>query len=1200
VASRYPLAVDASNALTEGLYRGLLVDMVSLEEAFLAARVRLSERPGRAGWASVQLYARAADGPDHRPIVVRPYRGLLAFHEEHARYFFGREAEVEETMTDLSALIQAKDAAKPRFLIIAGASGTGKSSLVLAGVGPTLRARDGRWVIATLRPHEGWRASLDAALASRPDPGAPLLLIVDQFEELFSAMADNTTREAFVGELWTLASDPSSGVSVIATLRVDFLARCGEIRLEGHERSLEDVAYDEAHRVFVRRMKREHLRRIIEEPARRSGLLMEAGLAEQMLKDAGDEPGALPLLEYALDQVWQGRRGRLLTWERYNHLGGVGGALEQKADGIIGGLDAVRQRAARRLLVQLVTLDEADRFDRRRRVAIHELRRGSAAEAAAFDEVMNALARERLLVVSDGVEVAHEQLLRNWGALRRWVTEAREMLVELRRLDAWAEEAKGFSAYVLDPDRLGHARGLSKAYPDDLSEAARKLIERSEEADREAKLQAARVRDGFLVSGAAELLARRRPRLAAGVLLEVQAPETARGWVQAAHDSLAQQVSIITLRGHEEYVLRAVFSPDGKRIVTASRDGTARVWNADGFGTPILLDHPSLLVREAAFSPDGERIVTQDIGQGRVWNADGSGTPVVIGGSQDVICPAAFSPDGKRIVTGSKDKRARVWNADGAGTPVVLGGHDDEVTSAVFSPDGDRVLTTSKDKTARLWSADGSGAPVVLVHDHQLVSAAFSPTGSHVVTVGRSNDALVWSTDGSGSPVRLSGHTHEVTSAAWSPDGERIVTVSDDGTARVWSASSPDTPPVVFEDYDGHANTAAFSPDGKLVVVACSDGTAHVYGVNHPGTRVVLRGHEKDVYSAQFSPDGESIVTASHDKTARVWKLKGGGDIVFVGNPHGLPAPVFSPDGRRIVTASKDSTACAWDADGKGAPVILAGHEDEICFAAFSPDGERIVTASKDKTARVWKADGTGDPVVLAGHENELHFAAFSPDGKHIVTVSGVSDDWSVSLWDADDPTSQVVCGPWLFGFATFSHDSRKIVSPVLSQGFSAWPVALGVSADGTRHIVAYSDGTARVWSADGTGAPVVLEGHEARVNAAAWSPDGERIVTASADKTARMWNADGTGAPIVLRGHEDEVVTAAFTPDGRHILTASKDGIVRRWEATIEGLKQRLVQVATDCLPPDVRQKYLGESEATARAHYEACERAADVSFFP
>ncbi|WP_437941637.1 nSTAND1 domain-containing NTPase [Sorangium sp. So ce341] len=508
VASRYPLPVDASIALTEALYEGLLAEDRSLAGALLGARDRLR---GRAGWASLQMYARD-DGPELRPIVRRPYRGLLAFQEEHARYFFGREADVEAAVAGLSALVSARDPARPRFLLCAGASGTGKSSLVLAGVVPALRARGEPWAVVTLRPHDGWRASLAAALAARPHPGAPLLLVVDQLEELFTAIGHHAEREAFVRELWTLAGHPGSGVSVIATLRVDSLARCGEIRLGSGDRDLEDVAYDEAHRIFLRRMKAEQLRAIVERPAERVGISLEAGLVEQMVRDAGDEPGALPLLEYMLDQMWQQRRGQTLTWAQYNALGGgVGGALEKQADAILASFDAVRRQAARRLLVQLVALDDLARTDRRRRVPLDQLRRGSPAEAAVFGEVLGRLAHERLLVLSEGddgagpacrradagdrgagaaagggtvVELAHEQLIRSWRTLRAWMREDEQMLLELQQLDRWVAEAKGFPEYVLDADRLRHARGLFKKYPVDVGEAARALIRRSERAAR--------------------------------------------------------------------------------------------------------------------------------------------------------------------------------------------------------------------------------------------------------------------------------------------------------------------------------------------------------------------------------------------------------------------------------------------------------------------------------------------------------------------------------------------------------------------------------------------------------------------------------------------------------------------------------------------------------------------------------------------
>ncbi|WP_437504201.1 nSTAND1 domain-containing NTPase [Sorangium sp. So ce1099] len=507
VASRYPLPVDASIALTASLYEGLLVEDRALSGALLGARDRLR---GRAGWASLQMYARD-DGPELRPIVRRPYRGLLAFQEEHARYFFGREAEVEAALARLSALISARDPARPRFLLCAGASGTGKSSLVLAGVVPALRARSEPWAVVTLRPQNDWRAALAAALAARSHPDAPLLLVVDQFEELFTAVGDHAEREAFVRELWTLAGHPGSGVSVMATLRVDSLARCGEIRLGSGDRNLEDVAYDEAHRVFIGRMKAEQLRAVVERPAERVGVSLEVGLAEQMIRDAGNEPGALPLLEYVLDQMWQQRRGQTLAWAQYNALGGVGGALEKQADAILAGLDAVRRQAARRLLVQLVALDDGARIDRRRRVPLDRLRRGTPAEAAVFCEVLERLTHERLLVLSEGdddvgsacrrsgaaaqgvgavagrwpsVELAHEQLIRSWRTLRTWMREDEQMLLELQQLERWVAEAAGFPEYVLDADRLRYARGLLKKYPDDIGEAARALIRRSEKAAR--------------------------------------------------------------------------------------------------------------------------------------------------------------------------------------------------------------------------------------------------------------------------------------------------------------------------------------------------------------------------------------------------------------------------------------------------------------------------------------------------------------------------------------------------------------------------------------------------------------------------------------------------------------------------------------------------------------------------------------------
>ncbi|AUX44748.1 uncharacterized protein SOCE26_062160 [Sorangium cellulosum] len=1358
VASRYPLAVDASVVLAEAMYRALIVEERSLADAFLYARDRLRERAARAGWASLQLYARAADGPDLRPIVRRPYRGLLAFQEEHARYFFGRDAEVDETIGDLLALVAANNAARPRFLICTGASGTGKSSLVLAGVVPALRATDRRWAVATMRPHDGWKASLQAALASRPTPDAPLLLVVDQLEELFTMIHSRAERETFVRDLWALASYPGSGVSVIATLRVDFLARCGEIQLWSGDHFLEDMAYEEAHRVFIRRMKPEHLRRAIEGPAELMGLSLEEGLCEQMLRDAGDEPGALPLLEYTLDQMWQQRRGRLLTWEQYNELGGVGGALEKKADAILAGFDEVRRQTARRLLVQLVTLDCDARLDRRRRVPLHRLRRGAPVEAAVFGEVLDTLARERLLVLSGGddgagprslrgeliadtgaskspvVEVAHEQLIRSWGTLRAWVREDRQMLAELQRLDRWVEESKGFPRYVLDSDRLGQARDLLARYAADVGEAARKLILRSERAaarrrrlsvataimasvaavmmgvtalwafyerdaarqaastaeeaqkkseeqtrlardasekarqqeelakeashkaleqatwaqrageeaeeqESEAKLQATRAehalihaekqarraRNSSLIAGARELLARGQAALASRLLADVVEPDTVEGWARTALDVLVHGFPRATLRGHTKPVVAAAWSPDGKRIVTASADYTVRVWSAEGAGDPIVFHYPGLshvntVEMTAAWSPDGKRVVALfNDSAAYVWNADGSGDPVVLRGHEGIVASTAFSPDGKRVVTTSDDGTARVWSADGSGEPIVLHGDDASLRFAAFSPDGKRVIVTGVRGVARVWSADGSGEPVVLQgHTDTIRHAAFSPDGERVVTASDDTTARVWNVDGSGEPVVLRGHTQEINTAAWSPDGEHIVTASDDRTAQLWKSNHLSSPPRRLEGHGDKVVSAAWSRDSMRVVTASRDGTARVWSATSDAREpLVLLEHERALLSAAWSPGGDRIVTTSADALARVWSTENYGDAALLkGSTSPFHSASLSPDGKHIVTTSPPSSASererpalVWRTDRSGRPSRLGDEDRADTCAAWSPDGKRIVTGSADGTAHVFGADGSGG-FVLRKHTNAIRAVAWSPDGGRVVTAS---TDATI-VWSADGSGTPVVFGEEADGVnaAAWSPDGQRIATAQQSRvriwraDGSGEPVALdhhgdevnslAWSPDGKHLVTASRDKTARIWSAASPGSqPMVLRGHEGAVLSAAWSPDGKRVVTASSDGTARVFSAHECSMPMVLRDHRSAVPFAAFSADGRRVITAAGDGSLRSWAVSSEALQRRLRKATTECLSVEMRLIYLGESAVDAQKRHEACERSHD-----
>jgi WD40 repeat protein len=614
---------------------------------------------------------------------------------------------------------------------------------------------------------------------------------------------------------------------------------------------------------------------------------------------------------------------------------------------------------------------------------------------------------------------------------------------------------------------------------------------------------------------------------------------------------------------HEDHVRSAAFSPDGKRVVTASNDGTARLWDATT-GQPIgepLEGHAA--VTSAAFSPDGKRIVTASKDNtASLWDAaTGQQIGEPLKGHEDAVNSAAFSPDGKRIVTASQDDTARVWDAaTGQKIGEPLEGHDEAVTSAAFSPDGKRIVTASVDRTARVWDA-ATGKPIgqpLKGHSEAVTSAAFSPDGKRIVTASQDNTARLWDA-ATGKPIGqpLKGHDEAVTSAAFSPDGKRIVTASVDKTVRLWDAVSGKP---IGEPLKGHGDAVAcvaFSPDSQRIVTASSDKTARIWdaATGQPIGKA-LTGHENWVYSAAFSPDGKRIVTGSVDKTARIWDAATGQPIgeSIKGHGYAVISAAFSPDGQRIVTASEDKTARIWDAaTGQSIGEPLKGHDDAVYSAAFSPDGKRIVTASVDKTARIWDAatgQSIGEP--LKGHDGIVDSAAFSPGGTRIVTSSY---DKTARIWDA--ATGQPI-GP-----------------PLKGHGDTVYSAAF--SPDGTRIVTASWDRTARIWDA-ASGRPIgePFKGHDGDVYSAAFSPDGRRIVTASEDRTARIWDvASGQTVAEPLEGHDGAVYSAAFSPDGRRIVTASEDKTVRLWDifADTQALVSHVKEVIPRCLTPAQRK---------------------------
>ena len=583
-------------------------------------------------------------------------------------------------------------------------------------------------------------------------------------------------------------------------------------------------------------------------------------------------------------------------------------------------------------------------------------------------------------------------------------------------------------------------------------------------------------------------------------------------------------VLILTLAGHLASVTFAEYSPDGRRIVSASVDTTLKVWDAEtGEELLTLIGHLGS-VYGAGYSPDGRRIVSGSSDTTlKVWDAETGEELLTLIGHSALVSGTVYSPNGRRIVSASY-KEIKIWDAETGEELITLTGHSSLVSSVAYSPNGRRIVSASWDKTVKVWDAE-TGEELITLTGHwaQVNSAGYSPDGRRIVSASHDMTLKIWDAETGKALLTLPGHSDSVTSGAYSPDGQQIVSGFCDYTLKVWDAETG-RELMTLPGHSHNVNRVRYSPDGQRIVSASYDHTLKVWNAETSKALLNPLGHSRTVWDVRYSPDGRHIISASTDETLKVWNAETGRPLqTLTGHSHGVRSAGYSPDGQHIISGSNDNTLRVWDAETGEELMTLTGHSDSVTRAAYSPDGRRIISASEDNTLKVWNTETGEELMTLTGHSNMVRGAACSPDGRRIVSASW---DNTLKIWDAETGEELLTLTGHLDNVTSvaYSPDGRRIVS-------ASW------------------DNTLKIWDAETGEELLTLTGHSESVSSAAYNPDGRRIVSASWDNTLRVWNAESGCCLHIFHG-DMSFFSCTWSPDGHNVVAGDDVGRVLflRW----------------------------------------------------
>ncbi|MFC9625940.1 trypsin-like peptidase domain-containing protein [Streptomyces sp. NPDC056930] len=1215
---RLLLQLTAANDLTRGFSGGPVVDEVTGLVIGMVTAITAPDEHLRgqdiAYATPTQILRRV--WPDLAVREVCPYRGLEPLTAEHTAWFHGRD-------TAKNAVVAAL-AGQRRILLLLGPSGSGKSSLIQAGVLPELPelaelpGSDQWQTILAPRPGEdlavelerqglagavtdGLVAAVQHRLAANPTCER-LLLVIDQFEELLARSGTSQptqtgqegetdspdhTPETVFEQLASLVKAPVAA-TVILIMRDDFYphlaARAPEL-LEAAAPGLLNVPAT---------LSRKDLHAIITGPARAVGLRIEAGLTERIIRDVlaadpraatGTAPSTLLTpLQLTLQQLCEPERctDGLLTHAAYERVGQITGALTRWSNDAVNKLPSSQRATARRILTALVRpADPARQVPATRQQVPLDTLRDLATDTAdqadptagdTADAVLDALVGHRIITTHSrdpgpppvGVvaELIHDILIRDWGDLREWVALD-------RKFHTWLHRAEGQHTrwhQHHNPDDLLHGTDLADGVDWSRTRGLPSDITEFVDASRlsqQAALRRTRRLNIILVGALIGAL------IAAGLAFW-QRQTAVEAQQRALSRQLAAQSSALIGADPDLASLLAIEAYRTSHTEEASQS----LYAAAALPLKRRMTTRATSVDDAmALSPDGRTVATSgDDGAVERWDVATGNARRTFTSETDPhggVSSLTFSPDGRILATGRDDGTVELRDAaTGATTRAFLTHHtaasDAYVSSMAFSPNGRTIATRGDDGTVELWDASTGHSLTPLVgHADDVLSVAFSPDSRTLATGGTDGKVRLWDVATGHTRTTIPGAKAFIESVAFSPDG-RTLAIGNFRTVRLWDVATGRTR-TTLTGFIGASIDVAFSPDGRTLATGGSHEKLRLWDVATGLSRVTLT--DQSTHSVAFSPDGSTLTTHS-GRSIAVWDVASS-RATLTGAAVGLTAGelAFSPDGRTLATGGGDKNVLLWDVATGRIRTTLTGHRDYVLSVAFSPDGRTLADRHIDGKVQLWDVATGRTRTTLTAISSSNVPVIFSPDSR---TLVGGGDSYdTVKLWDVATGRSRT----------TFTADD--VIASV------------AFSLDGSSLAIGNNSGTVKLWDVATGHARTILTGHDAGYDgvSVAFSPDGRTLAMRSNSGTVRLWDV-GTGdirtTLATLGGYPVLGGPLAFSPDGRTLVTGSYDGTVRLWDLGTGHIRTVLTghtrYVSSVAFSPDGHTLATGSYDGTVR----------------